>query len=206
MMLRSGDWDSHSRTLSLDPHFHHSFSLKNGQKILNSARKCKHMSTTVHAQKGGSSLYIASIFSHTHTHTAKTQKFLFFRTCGRGIWRFEETHHSLCVQTCWPQQNGFGPWVPPTDDGEAILTVGAADSLDSCIRDGLRHNQQAGVAVVHTHTHTQIFSKKLWSDIGQCYRYMLLFSSPPADSVHPVDSGNPERLILWARQAVAEGA
>lgn len=154
--------------------------------------------------KGWSSTYIVSILIHRMAKPQGQQRNVFFRTCSRSIWGFEETHHSLCVQTCWPQQNGFGPCVPPADDGEAILTVGAADSLDGCIRDGLRHNQQARVAVAQTHT--CIFSNKPWRDIGKHYLYMLLFSSPPADSVHPVDSRNPERLILWARQAVAKGA
>lgn len=34
----------------------------------------------------------------------------------------------------------------------------------------------------------------------------VILISPPADGVHAVDGGDPERLVLGARQAVAERA
>lgn len=77
-------------------------------------------------------------------------------TCSGGVGRLEEAHHSLGVEARRAQQDGLGPRVPPADDGEAILTVAATDPLDGRVRDALRHDQQAWVAVAHacTHTHT----------------------------------------------------
>lgn len=83
---------------------------------------------------------------------------------------------------------------------------GSSGRFSGWLNQGCSEAQSTGQGSWGTHKHIRfLYVIKLQRDIGQHYISMLLVS-PPADSVHPVDSGNPERLILWACQAVAEGA